>query len=145
MCKHIGWNALVVCLVLASASPALAQQQTVNFTIGGFVARSAESRVAGDVLNENGTFLVFDLDESRDFELLHGKNGVTEYLIPFREIASIKPDGSRRSIVQLRMGLTIELEESQDVTRENDGVLVFAGGQKPRYIDWRDVDEIRFR
>ena len=63
MGKHIGWNALVVGLVLAAASPALAQQQTVNFTIGGFVARSAESRVAGDVLNENGTFLVFDLDE----------------------------------------------------------------------------------
>ncbi len=63
MCKHIGWNALVVCLVLASVSPALAQQQTVNFTIGGFMARSAESRVPGDVLNENHTFLVFDLDE----------------------------------------------------------------------------------
>jgi hypothetical protein len=63
MGKHIGWNALVACLVLASASPALAQQQTVNFTIGGFVARSEEARVQGDVLNENHTFLVFDLDE----------------------------------------------------------------------------------
>jgi hypothetical protein len=63
MRKHIGWNALVVCLALASASPALAQQQTVNFTIGGFVPRSEEARVTGDVLSENRTFLVFDLDE----------------------------------------------------------------------------------
>ena len=63
MCKHIGLSALVVCLALASASPALAQQQTVNFTIGGFVPRSEDSRVAGDVLNENRTFLVFDVDE----------------------------------------------------------------------------------
>ena len=48
---------------LASASPALAQQQTVNFTIGGFVPRGEDARVAGDVLTENRTFLVFDIDE----------------------------------------------------------------------------------
>lgn len=63
MPKHIGWKALVLCGVLACASPALAQQQTVNFTIGGFVPRGEDARVAGDVLNENRTFLVFDLDE----------------------------------------------------------------------------------
>lgn len=116
---------------------------------GRSYAEYAKGRpLVGTVMTGNGKWdgqIVFDLDESRDFELLHGKNGVTEYLIPFREIASIKPDGSRRSIVRLRMGLTIELEESQDVTRDNDGLLVFAGGQKPRYIEWRDVDEIRFR
>jgi len=89
--------------------------------------------------------LVFDLDESRDFELLQGKNGSTEYLIPFREIASIKPEGKWRSVVQLKMGLTIELEDSEDVNRDNDGLLVFAGGQKPAYVEWRDVTEVRFR
>ena len=40
MRKHLGWKGLVLCAVLASASPALAQQHTVNFTIGGFVPRS---------------------------------------------------------------------------------------------------------
>jgi hypothetical protein len=63
MCTHLGWKSLVLCAALASASPALAQQQTVNFTIGGFVPRGEDSRVAGDVLNENRTFLVFDVDE----------------------------------------------------------------------------------
>ena len=63
MPKHIGWKALVLCSVLAAASPALAQQQTVNFTIGGFVPRGEDARVAGDVLNANRTFLVFDLNE----------------------------------------------------------------------------------
>ena len=55
MRTHFGWKGLVLCaaVALASASPALAQQQTVNFTIGGFVPRSEDSRVAGDVLNEN--------------------------------------------------------------------------------------------
>jgi len=63
MRKHLGWKGLVLGAVLASASPALAQQQTVNFTIGGFIPRGEDARVAGDVLNENRTFLVFDIDE----------------------------------------------------------------------------------
>jgi hypothetical protein len=63
MRKHLGWKGLLLCAALASASPALAQQQTVNFTIGGFVPRGEDARVAGDVLNENRTFLVFDVDE----------------------------------------------------------------------------------
>jgi hypothetical protein len=63
MCKHLGWKGLVLSAVLASASPALAQQQTVNFTIGGFVPHGLDSRVGGDVLTANSTFLVFDLDE----------------------------------------------------------------------------------
>jgi len=63
MRKHLGWKGLVLCAALASASPALAQRQTVNFTIGGFVPRGENARVAGDVINENHTFLVFDSDE----------------------------------------------------------------------------------
>jgi len=63
MRKHLGWTGLVLCAALASASPALAQQQTLNFTIGGFVPRGDDARVAGDVINENHTFLVFDSDE----------------------------------------------------------------------------------
>ena len=63
MRKHLGWKGLVLCAALASASPALAQQQTVNFTFGGFVPRGEDARVAGDVLNENRTFLVFDIGE----------------------------------------------------------------------------------
>ena len=101
----------------------------------------------GTVVTRNGRYdgrIVFDLDESRDFELLHGMNHDTEYLIPFRDIAHIKPEGRRRSNVELRMGLTIELEESEDVTRKNDGLLVFGGDRKPRYIAWEDVDDVRF-
>jgi len=63
MRKHLGWTGLVLCAALASAPPALAQQQTLNFTIGGFVPRGDDARVAGDVINENHTFLVFDSDE----------------------------------------------------------------------------------
>ena len=106
------------------------------------------SPLRGSVVTRDGRWdgqIVFDLDESRDFELLQGKNGDTEYLIPFREIARIRPEGRRRSVVELKMGLTVELEGSQDVTLDNDGVLVFEGTKKPRYVGWQDVDEIVFR
>jgi hypothetical protein len=63
MRTHLGWKALVLCAVLAPAAPALAQQQTVNFTIGGFVPRGEDARVNGDVLVEDRTFLVFNVDE----------------------------------------------------------------------------------
>src|SRR5262249_48040201 len=87
--------------------------------------------------------IVLRLDESGDGELLQGMNGRTEYLIPFRDIARITPRGGRRADVQLRTGLTIELEDSQDVTRQNDGLLVFAGDRRrPKYVDWLDVTEV---
>jgi hypothetical protein len=63
MRMHLGWTTLVLCAALASASPALAQHQTVNFTIGGFVPRGESSRVDGDVLVEDRTFLVFHVNE----------------------------------------------------------------------------------
>ena len=86
--------------------------------------------------------IVYDLDEALDAELLHGRRGDTEFLIPFREIVSITPKGRKRAMVELRNGQTIELEDSQDVSRKNDGMLVFANGGDPVYIAWRDVNRI---
>ena len=53
---------LLIAAVLICASPAHAQQ-TVNFTVGHFSPFDPNSRVSGDVINENLTFLVFDPDE----------------------------------------------------------------------------------
>lgn len=89
--------------------------------------------------------IVFDLDESWDFELLHGKHGATEYLIPFRNIERIQRRGHRRADVVLRNGATFELEETQDVSRRNEGLLVFEGGGDPRYVAWNEVSEVAFR
>lgn len=88
--------------------------------------------------------IVFDLDEAWDFELLQGKIGDTEFQIPFREIVRIVPRGTRRSMVYLRSGAEVELEDAQDVSRDNDGMLVFDGGHRPTYVAWRDVKEIQF-
>lgn len=69
MRKYLGLGALVLCAAIASATPALAQQQTVNFTIGGFVPRSEDSRVTGDVLAENRTFLAFDINDFKSLSV----------------------------------------------------------------------------
>jgi hypothetical protein len=66
---------LVCTAMLVSAQPARAQQ-TLNFTLGYFAPLGQDARVEGDVLNENITFLVFDIDEFR------GASVGGEWLVP---------------------------------------------------------------
>jgi hypothetical protein len=51
MWRHIMAGVAVGAAVLAAAPSARAQDQSVAFTIGGFLPRGEDSRVAGDVLN----------------------------------------------------------------------------------------------
>ena len=109
---------------------------------------AAASDLEGTVVTRSGRHagrIVFDLDESWDFEMLQGTNGDTEYLIPFREIARIKPSGGLRSTIVLKSGMTVVLQGSQDVTRKNDGLLVYDAAGDPAYVPWRDVTEVVFR
>jgi len=82
--------------------------------------------------------LVFDLDESETWEMLNGSSFDIEYDIPFARIASIEPKGSDSAQVTLKNGAKIRLEDSHDVSDENDGVLVL-GGEKPKHILWTDI------
>lgn len=89
--------------------------------------------------------IVYDLDEAYDFEILHGMDDDDiEYLIPFRNIKSIQPKGYDESEVVLNNGKKLRLEESQDVSDENTGLLVFEGTKDPVYVAWDDIDEIVF-
>jgi hypothetical protein len=90
--------------------------------------------------------IVYDLDETFDFELLQGKQGDFEYSTPFRNIKKLKPQGNYRCTVELRSGKSITLDEGQDVAEKNQGVLVFASGQgEPTYVAWEDIDQIEFK
>lgn len=114
----------------------------------GYAEYAKAVPITGEVVTRSGRLagrIAFDLDESRDFELLHGKNGDTEYLIPFRDIARIRRQALRRTAVELRNGLTVEFDQGQDVTSDNDGLLVFTGEPKPSYVGWREVREIVLR
>jgi hypothetical protein len=53
---------LAFVFVLAPAA-ARAQQQAINFSLGGFVPRGLDSRTSGDVLAANLDFLAFDIDD----------------------------------------------------------------------------------
>lgn len=113
----------------------------------GYAEYARAKDLTGVVQTRNGRHsgrIVFDLDESRDSELLHGRAGHTEYLIPFRDIARIRPVSGRGADVELRIGTTIELEKSQDVSRRNQGLLIYTGGKDGQYVPWQDVTEIDF-
>ncbi len=75
-------NRLVTSLLLAGSAvlgPAdtARAQQTLNLSLGYFTPRGEDARAQGDVLNENLTFLTFDLGE------FSGASVGAEWLMPF--------------------------------------------------------------
>lgn len=88
--------------------------------------------------------LVFDLDEAETWEILNGNSRDLEYNIPFMLVKSIEP-GRHESRVVLDGGEELWLEDSQDVTESNDGVLVFDQGEDdPYFLSWRRIETIEF-
>ncbi|MCK5146960.1 hypothetical protein KAR48_09405 [bacterium] len=87
--------------------------------------------------------IYYDLDEAWDIELLDGNDGDVEYLIPFRSVKQIIPDGRWGSEVVLVDGRKIMLEESRDIDDDNAGLIV-QSGKKLKYIEWRDIRHIEF-
>jgi hypothetical protein len=87
--------------------------------------------------------VVFDLDETESWEMLNGNRNGIEYDVPFEMVRSIEPRNSDSTTVMLRDGNELRLEESQDVTEANSGVLVFPdGGGSERYVPWDQVQRI---
>jgi hypothetical protein len=70
---------LLACAAVVVFSQPAAAQQTLNFTLGGFVPRGFDARVSGDTLVENRDFLVFEMG---DFA---GAAVGAEWLIPAGE------------------------------------------------------------
>jgi hypothetical protein len=72
-------------------------QQTFNFTLGYFTPRGEDARVEGDVLNENRTFLTFDIDE------FNGASVGGEWLVPFGDYVEggIGVSFSRRTVASV--------------------------------------------
>jgi hypothetical protein len=105
--------------------------------VTGTVSRLDGNDVTGQI--------VFDIDETIDFEIIEGVENEIEYQIPLRNIRSITPKNSEYSEVSLRSGQKFLLGEGRDVTVRNAGVLVFQKGKKdPVYIAWRRINELTF-
>jgi hypothetical protein len=88
--------------------------------------------------------LVFDLDESRTWEMLNGMRGDVEFYIPFAMIRSIEPERGNASKVALRSGESLSLDETQDVSEINDGVVVLREDDRESYLPWDQVRRIDF-
>ena len=73
-------SSLLLAGACVAATPATgAAQQTLNFSLGGFVPRGFDARVSGDELVENRDFLVFEMGDFTGASI----NG--EWLIPIGE------------------------------------------------------------
>jgi hypothetical protein len=104
----------------------------------------------GTVTTVDGTDLdgriIFDLDESETWEILNGSDGGIEYYVPFDRIESVEPAGRDESVIVLRSGETLRLEDTQDVSDRNDGLLVYASEHEPAtHVPWDEVERIVFR
>jgi hypothetical protein len=89
--------------------------------------------------------IVYDIDESMDFEFIEGKDDEVEYQIVLRNIKRITPKNSDFSTVELTSGEKLLLGELRDISSRNGGLLVFPKGKKePEYISWRKVNAVIF-
>jgi len=115
----------------------------------GYDEYTDNGRLEGTVTDRDGKRysgqIVVDLDEAEGWEILNGSYRDVEFDIPFNTVASITPDGYDEATVVLRNGERLTLEDSQDVSDNNDGVLIFTEGDRdPVYIEWDEVETISF-
>jgi hypothetical protein len=90
-------------------------------------------------------YLVYDLDEQFELEILNGMIDDIEYFIPFSNISVIEPHRRDRAMVTLKNGKRLELEDKVDVNKDNDGILIFEKGKDGDavYVSWDNVDSVK--
>ncbi len=94
----------------------------------------------GDIYGE----IIYDLDESEGFEILDGKIEGISFYIPFRQIKSIVPKGRYSCLVRLISNEDLLLEDTQDVTSNNDGILIITESGEKEYFKWDKVEKVIF-
>lgn len=120
----------------------------VKTEVPSYADFKAPEPISGTVTTKNGKSIrgkiVYDLDEQYGFEILNGDQGKMEFQIPFRNVHKITPKRRDESIVQLKSNQELILEDSQDITSKNEGLLIFESADSPIYVSWRDIEEIVF-
>ncbi len=126
--------------------------ERVDFVKSGATGRGYEAypslgALRGKVTDLDGKSwsgeIVVDLDESRGWEILNGSLEDIEYNIPFYMIRSLEPMSRGRTLVALRNGEELMLEDETDVSDDNDGVVIVSGSTET-YVNWEDVERIEF-
>jgi hypothetical protein len=134
----VGWDAFIMVTFSDKGGSGL-----------GYNDYPARGPLRGKVLDEDGkTYtgqIVIDLDESEGWEILNGDIGDIDFDIPMYRIASLEPLGRDETLVILTNGEKLTLEDGQDVSDDNAGVLVIREGKDDTvYIRWRDVERVEF-
>ena len=89
--------------------------------------------------------IVYDLDERYGWEMLDGEDDDISYSIPMGLIQKIEPRGEDSARITLRTGETVVLEDGQDVSDRNDGILILDGSDDEGiHVRWRDLRSIVF-
>ncbi|MCF8302374.1 MAG: hypothetical protein K9I94_03785 [Bacteroidales bacterium] len=106
-------------------------------------------RLEGTVITENGDnysgYIVYDLDETWDYEILQGEDKDMEYSIPFKHIKEIIPKNYEYSRIVMRDGKQLILGESHDVSDENYGILIAVNKEGYEYVPFVEVDKLVFK
>lgn len=88
--------------------------------------------------------LVWDQDEAYAWELLNGRMGDAEFAVELGLVEEIVRLDDRTVRVTLRDGRALELTGSNDVDRNNQGLVVRPPAGPERLIDWPDVERVVF-
>jgi len=106
------------------------------------------TRLHGTVKDRAGKaytgFIIYDLDESESWEQLNGGHHGISYLIPFGRVHSIERRGTSSVIVRLDGDEELRLDEGQDVSKGNAGVVVELDGGGETYVPWKELRRIDF-
>jgi hypothetical protein len=123
------------------SSPQTNSPSYAQFTPPAFLSGSVSTLEGEDISGR----IIFDIDEMLDIEILEGRENDIEYSVLLRNIKKIVPKNYDYTSLELRNGKTLMLGGMQDVSAKNGGLLIFVKGKKePRYIGWKNINEIIF-
>lgn len=89
-------------------------------------------------------WIAWDRDEVLGSDVLDGRDGSTEYEIPFRDIRRIAPEGRRSALVTLRTGEDLSLRGTNDVDRGNRGLELADPAWGRAIVPWEELEDVRF-
>lgn len=90
-------------------------------------------------------FFAFDMDEVWEFEMINAESHDLEFDVPFVNIKSIRPKNYNYSWIELRSGDRFLLGDTNDVSDNNGGILMFTSrDDEPIRIRWSKVEKIVF-
>lgn len=96
----------------------------------------------GRILKGNCTF---DMDEEWNFEMLEGTSNRIHYKIPFSNISAITPQNEKQSNVILKDQRSLTLNNENDVSALNWGLIIWLKNSKYQYLPWEEINKVQFR